>query len=157
MQHKLCRYERLAFADRRSALVRRRDARKEADQKAQKLVMHQHSLPSMGKMSKIEGYSRDASMSDEIAVDAVREAEEIGNILQGEVGRVAKLRRKDWGVGLRIMASSLREAHAERAAVWDSCRIAFMNDSSPNFTVHEPGMEQSNAHQQNDSTIVIAD
>lgn len=128
MQHKLCRYERLAFSDRRSSLVRRRDARKEADQKAQKLVMHQHSLHSMGKIGQIAGYGREATMSDEIAVEAVREAEQIGNILQGEVGRIAKFRQKDWSSSLRIMASSLREAHAERAAVWESCKDAFTNN-----------------------------
>jgi len=130
LQFKLCRYERLAFSDRRSALVRRRDARKEADNKARQLAMNQHSLQSMGKFEVLDGYSRDAAFSDKIAVDAVQDAEEIGHILRCEVARIAQLRRKDWSMSLRVMAANMREAHAERAAIWESCRATFMNDSS---------------------------
>ncbi len=145
LQHKLCKYERLAFADRRSALVRRRDAKKEADTKAQKLVMQQHTLQSMGKFSKLDTYGREAAMSDEIAVDAIREAEEIGQTLLGEVGRIAKHRRSDWSMSLRVMAANMREAHAESSAIWEECKNTFLHhhgigvadhghvDSDPNF------------------------
>ena len=132
LQHKLCRYERLAFSDRRSALVRRRDARKEADKKAQKLVMNQHSLQSMGMFGKLDGYGRDAAMTDEIAADTVKEADEIGHVLQCEVARITKLRHDHWKMSLKVMAANMREAHAERAAIWDSCRSAFTVDSNSN-------------------------
>lgn len=124
LQHKLCRYERLAFSDRRSALIRRRDARKEADKKAQKLFMNQYSLQSMGNYGKLEGYGRDAVMSDEIAADAVKEADHIGHVLQCEVNRICQLRRREWSMSIRVMAANLREAHAERAAIWESCKNA---------------------------------
>jgi len=148
LQHKLCKYERLAFADRRSALVRRRDAKKEADLKSQKLVMQQHQLQSMGKFSKLDSYGREAAMADEIAVDAIKEADEIGHILLGEVNRISKERRVDWGMSLRVMAANLREAHAERVAIWEGCRNALvqtdlrnnedsgMYGSSPTEAIH---------------------
>jgi len=124
LQHKLCRYERLAFSDRRSALIRRRDARKEADKKAQKLFMNQYSLQSMGNYGKLEGYGRDVAMSDEIAADSVKEADHIGHVLQCEVNRICQLRHREWSMSIRVMAANLREAHAERAAIWESCRNA---------------------------------
>jgi hypothetical protein len=124
LQHKLCRYERLAFSDRRSALIRRRDARKEADKKAQKLFMNQYSLQSMGNYGKLDGYGRDAAMSDEIAADSVKEADYIGHVLQCEVSRVCQLRRRDWSMSIKVMAANLREAHAERVAIWESCKNA---------------------------------
>lgn len=130
LQHKLCRYERLAFSDRRSALIRRRDARKEADKNAQKLVMNQHSLQSMGMFGKLDGYGREAALSDGVAVDAVKDADEIGHILQCEVARITRLRQSNWTVSLKIMAANMREAHAERAAIWEGCRNAFMVDPS---------------------------
>jgi hypothetical protein len=130
LQYKLCRYERMAFADRRSALMRRRDARLAADKKAQKLVVHQHSMQSMGHPGMLGGTERDAAMSDEIATDAFNEAEEIGQILQCEVGRIAAIRKKEWSTSLKIIAANMREAHAERAAIWESCRNSFLAEFS---------------------------
>jgi hypothetical protein len=132
LHKKLCRYERLAFADRRSALIKRRDARKDADLKIQKLHMNQYSLQSMGRYDQLSGYGRDTSISSGLAADAVREADEIATILQGEVARISVQRSVDWRMSLRVMATSLREAHAERAAVWESCREAFLNGKSLN-------------------------
>jgi len=122
LQYKLCRYERLAFFDRRSSLIRRMDAQKEADKKSQKFAMNQYSLQSMGNTSKLDVYGRDAAMAGEIAGDALRESEEIGHILQCEIGRITQIRRRDWSMSLRVMAANMREAHAERAAIWESCR-----------------------------------
>ena len=132
LHKKLCRYERLAFSDRRSALIKRRDARKDADLKIQKLHMNQYSLQSMGRYDQLSGYGRDTSISSGLAADAVREADEIAMILQGEVARISVQRSVDWRMSLRVMATSLREAHAERAAVWESCREAFLNGKSLN-------------------------
>ncbi len=126
LQYKLCRYERMAFADRRSALVRRRDSRIAADKKAQKFAVHQHSMQSMGHGGMMDGVHREAQMSDEIATDASNEAEKIGQILQCEVGRIASMRKKDWGMSLKVIAANMREAHAERAAIWESCRNALV-------------------------------
>jgi len=132
LHKKLCRYERLAFADRRSALIKRRDARRDADVRAQKLHMQQYSLQSVGRYDHLSGYGRDTSRSHEMAADAVREADEIALILQGEVSRVSAQRNVDWRMSLRVMATSFREAHAERAAIWESCREAFLNGTSLN-------------------------
>lgn len=148
LQYKLCRYERLAFSDRRSALIRRRDARKEADKNAQRLVMNQHSLQSMGMFGKLDGYGREAALSDEIAVDAVKEADEVGHILQCEVARITKLRHQDWSISLKIMAANMREAHAERAAIWESCRTAFMVDPSAENVDWSNGGEQHSVQSQ---------
>jgi hypothetical protein len=131
LQYKLCRYERMAFADRRSALVRRRDARMNADKKAQKLAVQQHSCVGAGMGGHHQHYQhgmingaaeRDAVMSDEIATDSYNESETIGQILQCEVGRIADVRKNDWSMSLKVIAANMREAHAERAAIWESCR-----------------------------------
>lgn len=149
LQYKLCRYERMAFADRRSALVRRRDARIAADKKAQKLIIHQHSMQSMGHHpgSFMVGGSaeRDAVMSDEIATDSFNEAETIGQILQCEVGRIADMRKRDWSMSLKIIAANMREAHAERAAIWEGCRNSLVSqlngydESVPSSDVNNNG------------------
>lgn len=128
LQYKLCRYERLAFADRRSALVRRRDARMAADKKAQKLAIHQHSMQGMAQSMIMGGVQRDAAMSDEIAVESYNEAETIGQILQCEVGRIADMRKRDWSVSLKIIAANMKEAHAEQAAIWENCRTSLISD-----------------------------
>ena len=122
LQHKLCRYERMAFADRRSALVRRRDARLNADKKAQKLLVHQHSMQSMGHGGMMDGVGREAQMSNDVANDAFNDAEQIGQILKCEVGRIADMRKKDWSMSLKVIAANMREAHAERAAIWENCK-----------------------------------
>lgn len=145
LHKKLCRYERLAFSDRRSALIKRRDARKDADLKIQKLHMHQYSLQSMGRYDQLSGYGRDTSLSNEMAADAVREAAEIAMIVQGEVARVSAQRSVDWRMSMRVMATSLREAHAERAAVWESCREAFLNGTSLHTPNSIPETENSEA------------
>jgi len=134
LQYKLCRYERMAFADRRSALVRRQDARRAADKYAQKLVVQQHSLQSMGRYGMMGGMGREAHMSEEVAADAVNDAEEIGQILRCEVGRITDMRKRDWSMSLRVIAANMREAHGERVAIWESCRTAFLAEhNDPNL------------------------
>lgn len=145
LQHKLCRYERMAFADRRSALVRRRDARLAADKKAQKLVVQQHSMQSMGQHGMYGGVERDAAMSGDLATTSFNEAEEIGQILQCEVGRIADLRKKDWSMSLKVIAANMRETHAERAAIWEGCRDSLLAELN-GFDGAAPTGEIENGH-----------
>jgi len=156
LQYKLCRYERLAFADRRSALVRRRDARLAADKKAQKLVVHQHSMQSMGHHGYAGATERDAVMSDEVAVDTFNEAEKIGQILQCEVGRISDMRKKDWSMSLKVIAANMKEAHAERTAIWESCRDTFLaENNSPDNGHFHPEYPVENINEVADSSSEI--
>ena len=65
-----------------------------------------------------------------IYFEILKDADEIGHILQCEVARITRLRQSNWTVSLKIMAANMREAHAERAAIWEGCRNAFMVDPS---------------------------
>lgn len=145
LQYKLCRYERMAFADRRSALVRRRDARIAADKKAQKLIVQQHSMQSMGHHGMLSGAEREAAMSDEIAIDSYNDAETIGQILQCEVGRITDMRKKDWSMSLKVIAANMREAHAESAAIWEGCRNSFTAEINV-FDGSAPGTDHRHEH-----------
>jgi hypothetical protein len=127
-QHKLCRYESMVFGDRRSALARRRDARKEADSKAQKLVMHQHSLNSMGKIGMLEKMEMEAALADENAVDAVREADEIGRTLQREVRRITELRLKGWSSNLCSIVQGYHQLSRDQVEIWERCRDDFLKE-----------------------------
>jgi len=40
-QYRLCKYERMAFSDRRAAIARRHKERSKADQRAAQLLLHQ--------------------------------------------------------------------------------------------------------------------
>jgi len=138
MQLKLCRYERLAFLDRRSALARRREARKEAEKRSQRLMLHQHSLQSMGRYGTTE---TELPVTDELAMDAIRDADEVGRKLDFEVGRIAQIRRKQWPEDLKVMAANLKESFAERRAIWEGCHKTFMEEFSADNSsvVHEQG------------------
>ena len=118
-QYKLCKNEKLAFQDRRQALVRCQKERAKADQRAQKLLLN----PSPDGLDRAE---RDAVMSDEMAVGAVQEAQEIGLVLKGEVNRVAYQRRTEWSKSMKVVASAMKEASAERVAIWESTRENFL-------------------------------
>lgn len=124
-QHRLCKYEKMAFADRRSALQKRRNARAKADSRAQKLMVHQSSLQSVGKVGLLEKMEMEAAVSDEMASEAQRECDVVGNTLRSEVGRVARMRREEWSSGMKVLASCMREACAERASIWEGAREAF--------------------------------
>lgn len=67
----------------------------------------------------------EASVSDKVAVDAVHDCDQIGQRLKAEVNRVAFERRTEWSKSIKIIASSMKEAATERAAVWEATRDAF--------------------------------
>jgi len=138
MQLKLCRYERLAFLDRRSALARRREARKEGEKRSQRLLLHQHSLQSVGRYGTAE---TELPVTDELAMDAIRDADEVGRKLDFEVGRIAQIRRKQWPEDLKVMAANMKESFAERRAIWEGCHKTFMEEFSADNSsvVHEQG------------------
>jgi len=142
-QYKLCRYERVAFADRRAALSRRTAARARADNRAQKLVMHQTNMSSLGRPGYVERMEMEASLSDESAVAAMREADFVGMTLQREVARVAEVRKTEWSASVKVLASSMKEACSERAAIWESAReqqhkSEFSNDVSTQPDISVP-------------------
>lgn len=138
MQLKLCRNERLAFLDRRSALARRREARKEGEKRSQRIMMHQHSMQGVGRygMSDME-----APVTDEFAIEAIRDADEVGRRLDFEVQRIAQMRQKQWPEDLKVMAANLKESCAERRAIWEACHKTFMEEFSVDSgsVVHEQG------------------
>lgn len=119
-QYKVCRYEKMAFSDRRQALARCHKERVKADERAQKLLF---GVPTHGGDDRL---AREAVVSDELAVHAVRDAHEIGQTLKSEVNRVAFERRTEWSKSMKVVASAMKEASAERAAIWESTRESFL-------------------------------
>jgi len=149
--YKVCRYERMAFADRRSALVRRSKERGKADQRAAQLYLQQRAAqqqqqqqyyaghhihqppppppqqyPYGGHPGGLDRLEREAVVLDEWAVDAVRECNEIGARLKSEINRVAWQRRTEWHAAVKVMASSMKEACSERLAIWEQARESFL-------------------------------
>jgi len=139
-QYKLCRYEKMAFMDRKMAIIRRSKERGRADQRAAQLIVQQRNMYQQpyggspagmyqqpygpgGQMDRME---RDAVVSDEIAVDAVRECEEIGERLKLEVNRIAWQRRTEWNAAVKVVASAMKEATSERLAIWESVREQYL-------------------------------
>lgn len=133
-QYKLCRNEKMAFMDRKVALQRRLKERSKADMRAQQLMLHQQRMgQDLGR------YERDASLSDEMAVSAVRDCDEIGETLKRELNRVAYERRMDWGKSVKVIASSMKEASTESIGIWESTRNQFMQ-AFPNYSETSEGM-----------------
>jgi hypothetical protein len=145
VQYKLCKYERAAFGDRRAALVRRHKERGKADQRAAQLMMQQrhmygHNNPHNNNMNMgmphnngmpnngggMDRLERDAVVMDELASDANQEAQEICVRLKSEVNRVAWQRRTEWHGAVKVVASAMKEAATERAAIWESVRESFL-------------------------------
>ena len=133
LQYKLCKYERMAFADRRAAIARRHKERRNADQRAAQLLLHQrqqqHLAASQMYMSSAANDQRlasDAAMMDEAATDAGHECEEIGRRLKQEVNRIAWNRKVEWNGSVKVIASSMKEAATERAAIWEGVRANFL-------------------------------
>lgn len=135
-QYKLCRYEKQAFSDRKMAIVRRSKERGKADQRAAQLIVQQRSMYQQpyamsphqppypgGELDRME---RDAAVSDEIAVDAVKECEEIGERLKSEVNRIAWQRRTEWHASVKVVASAMKEATSERLSIWQSVHEQYM-------------------------------
>lgn len=150
LQYKLCRYEKMAWTDRRNALIKRQKERGKADQQAQQLMMHQNQYQHQGmggrygggaggygggyggnqqynpNMPHLDQLERNATMSDEMAVGAVRECDEIGARLKREVNRVSYTRRTEWSKSVKVIASYMKEACTERVAIWESTRDSFL-------------------------------
>jgi predicted nucleic acid-binding Zn ribbon protein len=112
--YKLCRYERMAFGDRRAAIARRHKERHRADQRASHMMHNQQF-----------GLAQSAAMMDDMANDAGHECEEIGQRVKAEVHRVAQMRRAEWSASVKIVASAMKEALTERVAIWESVRENF--------------------------------
>jgi hypothetical protein len=139
VQYKLVKYERAAFQDRRAALVRRHKERGRADVRAQQLMMQQRQMYGHSNMNMnnnqqynngggggLDRLERDAVGMDELAVDAVQEADEIGQRLKSEINRVAWQRRTEWHGAVKVVASAMKEAATERVAIWESVRESFL-------------------------------
>lgn len=121
-QYKLCRYERMAFADRRAALKRRTAMRGKANSQAQKLMVQQHQAAVMGRPDQLGRMEVQTAMADEYAVSAVRDADQVGIILQNEVARIAETRLVEWSASIKVLVSSMKEACTERAAIWEGVK-----------------------------------
>jgi hypothetical protein len=119
--YKLCRYERMAFSDRRAAIARRQKERSRADHRATALY-HPNQSYGQQNMGRME---RDAVVSDTVATDAGYECEEIGRRLQTEVHRIAVQRKTEWKQALKVMASAMKEATSERVAIWQGVLESF--------------------------------
>eukprot|EP00984_Skeletonema_dohrnii_P017589 scaffold8055_cov115-Skeletonema_dohrnii-CCMP3373.AAC.6 len=125
IQYRMCRYEQMAFADRRSVLKRRTEARSKADGRAAKLMMNQSSMAYPGTLDRME---TEAAMYDEMATEVAKEADDVALRLQNEVGRIGALRVKQWDSSMKVIASGFKEACAENAAIWESALEAFKRE-----------------------------
>mmetsp|Transcript_22525 Transcript_22525/g.42646 ORF Transcript_22525/g.42646 Transcript_22525/m.42646 type:complete len:212 (+) Transcript_22525:15-650(+) len=133
-QYRLCRYEQMAFGDRRTALKKKMEARTKADGRAAKLMINQTSMKHMGRYGTLERMETEAAMMDEFATEAAREAEEVAMRLQNEVARIGALRVNEWDSSMKVIASGMKEACAENAAIWESALEAFKREF-PDLTV----------------------
>lgn len=125
IQYRMCRYEQMAFADRRAVLKRRTEARSKADGRAAKLMMNQSSMAYPGTLDRME---TEAAMYDEMATEVAKEADEVALRLQNEVGRIGVLRVKQWDSSMKVIACGFKEACAENAAIWESALEAFKRE-----------------------------
>lgn len=130
-QYRSCRYEQMAFADRRSALKRRTEARSKADGKAARLMMNQTSMQHMGRLGQLERMEGEAAMYDEFATEIGREADEIAVRLQSEVGRVGAARVREWDSAMKVVASGMKEACSENASIWETALERFRQEFGP--------------------------
>lgn len=134
VQYRTCKYEQMAFADRRSCLKRRTEARSKADGRAARLMMNQTSMQSVGRLGSLERMETEAAMYDELAAEASREADEVATRLQTEVGRISSIRVREWDASMKVIASGMKEACAENASIWESALEAFRREF-PDFPI----------------------
>lgn len=127
-QYRMCKYEQMAFADRRLALKRRTEARTKADGRAAKLMMNQTSMQSMGRLGTLERLETEAAMYDEMAAEASREADDVASRIQAEVGRIGGIRVGEWDSSMKVIASGMKEACAENAAIWNGALEHFKRE-----------------------------
>jgi hypothetical protein len=136
-QYKLCRYERMAFSDRRAAIVRRQKERGRADQRAAQFLHHQrqqqhlaasqlHTSHGQSLYQAEHRLAQDAAVLDDFATDARQECEQIGRRLKQEVHRIAWTRKIEWNASVKVIASAMKEAVTERVAIWESVRESFL-------------------------------
>jgi hypothetical protein len=133
-QYKTVRYERYAMQDRKNALQRKAKERGRADSRAMYLAQQQRQLQTAGHFGQLSSLEQSAVQSDNFALGAVGEAEEIGELLKSEINRVAVQRRTEWNISMKTIASSMKEACSERHAIWQSTLEAFeteMGDAAP--------------------------
>jgi hypothetical protein len=126
-QYKLVRYEKMAMHDRRQALQKKAKERGRADSRAFYLSQQQNHLQLNGHLSQLNQLEQNAIHMDSGAIDVVGEAEEIGARLKSEIHRVSITRRTEWNTSMKTVASSMKEACSERAAIWESSLEAFQN------------------------------
>jgi hypothetical protein len=146
-QYRLCRYEQMAFEDRRMALKRRSEARSSADRRAAKVMMNQTSIASMGRLGMLEKMEMEAAMMDEIATETAKEADEIALRLQSEVGRIGSIRVREWDLAMRVVAGGMKEACAENAAIWEAALDCFKREF--------PDVQVSNGNSSDDGSNPI--
>lgn len=143
-QYKLCRYEKMAFTDRRIAIMRRTKERGRADHRAQQLMMqHQRQMyqpqnpyggggggvnnnPYGNHPNNVHFMQNQAINADTLASDAVQECNEIGRRVKSEVNRIAWNRRQEWKAAVKVVASASKEAITENVAIWESVRESFL-------------------------------
>lgn len=131
------RMERAAFQDRRTALLKRYTLRQQADAKAQVLVSyHQQQntdvdAPTIvfegGKILQLDQLELEAAQSEEIAVEAMRNADYIGNVLLTEVARRKQIRHGEWMSSLKDIVYSMHSAHKDQVAIWEHAKNQMMN------------------------------
>ena len=127
VQYRTCKYEQMAFADRRACLKRRTEARARADGRAARLMMNQ-TMQSVGRLGSLERMETEAAMYDEFAAEASREADEVAIRLQTEVGRIGSIRIKEWDASMKVIASGMKESCAENACIWENALEAFRRE-----------------------------
>eukprot|EP00538_Stauroneis_constricta_P000476 CAMPEP_0119554596 /NCGR_PEP_ID=MMETSP1352-20130426/7042_1 /TAXON_ID=265584 /ORGANISM="Stauroneis constricta, Strain CCMP1120" /LENGTH=901 /DNA_ID=CAMNT_0007601211 /DNA_START=249 /DNA_END=2954 /DNA_ORIENTATION=+ len=125
LQYKMCRYEKMAFSDRKAALSRKLKERRGADYRATQLMQQQRQMQATGQYGNLDGLQQSAVMGDQMAMFAADGADDIARILRQEVNRVAWTRRNDWHASMAKIAVSFREAHRERQTIWESTMEAF--------------------------------
>lgn len=89
---------------------------------------HAHDSGMMVGASSLEKMEMDAALSDESAIDAAREADEVGEVLQKEVARCTIQRRREWRESVKVLASSFKEACSERVGIWEHAAMVFARD-----------------------------
>lgn len=136
--YKLCRYERMAFSDRRAAIARRYKERHRADQRASQLMLQQQ----QHRMA-----ASNAVMMDDMAIDAGQECEEVGQRLKSEVHRIAQTRRGEWSASVKIVASAMKEALSERVAIWETVQENFLQ-AFPEYNTPAAAVAQQQPQQE---------
>jgi len=90
------------------------------------------------------------AMADEYAVSAVREADQVGITLQNEVARIAETRLIEWSASIKILASSMKEACAERKDPLRSARAGENKGRSEKKATREDCQDSSYSYPNED-------